>query len=177
MRRSASSASAGTRPSPSPRLAILLRTRTDHAPVAAVLACEPDVEAPNLGREIPARPGVRLAGEHADRDLESRKLRALEFDRVNARDQLERGMRDEVRVQERPDFRRIAAARVSVIVGDKRPEFRSIARLGDELRLADKITDLVLGRTGGSAAGNGDSRSQRETELMQGGSPTAGDRR
>jgi len=156
---------------------MLLRARADHAPLAAVLAREPDVEAAHLGREIPARPGVRLPGEHADRDLESRELGALELDRVDPRDQLERGMPDEIRVQERPDFRRIAAARVIVIVGDERPEFRCIARLGGELRFADKITDLVLGRTGGSAAGNGESRRQRETELMQGGSPTAGDRR
>jgi hypothetical protein len=175
MRRSASSASAGTQPSP--RLAILLRTRANHAPVAVVLAREPDVEASNLGREIPARPGVRLAGEHADRNLESRELRALELDRVDARDQLERGMRDEIRVQQRPDFRGIATARVVVIVGDESPEFRSIARLGGELRFGDKITDRVLGRTGGSAAGNGESRRQCETGLMQGGSPTAGDRR
>ena len=91
-------------------------------------------------------------------------------------------MRDEIRVQKRPQVRGVAAACVFVVVGDERPEIRSVTRLGRDFRLRDEIADLVLGRAGSPAAGNGESRGQCESSrfpwpLRQGESPTAGGRR
>jgi hypothetical protein len=80
-------------------------------------------------------------------------------------------------MQKRPHVRSIAAARVLVVVGDECPNIRRIARLGRSLGFIDEFADLVLGRAGGSAAGNGERRGQREKRLMQEESPTAAGRR
>lgn len=146
----------------------------DHAPLVA-FAREPDVEALDLEREAPVRVALRLAAEEPDRHLDARKLLALELERVDARQQVDRGMRDEPGVQEFPDVAGRLALPVPVVVRDEVLERGGVARLGGGLGRVDKRTDLVLRRAGRTAGGKCEEREKRE--LTQGAPPTAATRR
>ena len=60
------------------RLPVVAQAGADHAPVATVLACEQQVEAVDVPREIPARVVAGRAAEHADGDRDPRLFRALD---------------------------------------------------------------------------------------------------
>jgi hypothetical protein len=128
----------------------------------------------DVGREIPGGICSGLATEHADRDLDAGEFRALELNRVDARQQVDGRVRDQPGVEEVPDIRGVAALRVFVVVGDEGLEVRGIARLGRGLGGVDERADLVLGRAGGPAGGA--CEDERETELTQGAPPTAAGR-
>jgi hypothetical protein len=124
----------------------------DHAPVGAV-AREPDVEPLDLGGEVPVRFTRRLAAEHADGDLHPREFRAFEFDRVDARQQVDRGVRDQPGMQQVADVGGVAARRIAVVVGDEVAQPRGVPRLGRGLGLVQQRADLLLRRARGTAAG------------------------
>ena len=73
----------------------------------------------HIGCVVPPRTGVRFAAQYADRDLDARKLLALKLDRVDARQQVQRRVRDEIRVQQVADARRVAACRIRIVIGDQ----------------------------------------------------------
>ncbi len=155
---------------------LLLRSGADHAPFVVIAAREADVEALHVAGEIPVRIRICLAAEHPDRHFEARKLLALEFDRVDARDQADRLMRDQVAVQQAANVGGVAALRVLIVVGDKRAEFRSIALLGGDLCRINQRADLVLGSAGRCAASAGETRCDREARRAQDRLPTAAGR-
>lgn len=106
----------------------------------------------HIACKIPAgiRPG--LAAQHADGDPQSRQFLALDLDRVDARDQADGLVRDQVAVQQPADVGCRAAGGVPVIVGYEVAQIRRIALLGREFGRIDQRADLVLRRAGRAAA-------------------------
>lgn len=131
----------------------------------------------HVAGEIPVRFRIRLAAEHPDGRLEAREVLPIELDRVDARDESERLMRDEVAVQEAADVRRFAPSRILVIVGDERAERRGVSFFRGQFSRIDQGSDLVLGRPGRSAAGDGEARCERDASRAQDKPPIAVRRR
>ena len=105
---------------------------------------------------------LRFTAEHADGHLHARLLGALELDGIDAREEVDRRVRDEPGMQEVPHVGGIAAARVRVVVGDEGAQLAGVACLGERLGLVHQRADLVLGRAGGAAGGAGEGREQGE---------------
>jgi hypothetical protein len=105
------------------RLTLVLSAGADHAPLV-VLTREAQVEAMDFAGEVPVRVGVRLAAEHADRDRDAREFVAFELDRVDAGDEPDGRMSDQIAMEIIPQVGGAASLRVGVIVGDKSAERR-----------------------------------------------------
>ena len=104
---------------------------------------------------------LRFAAEHADRHLHARELGALELDGIDAREEVDRRVRDEPGVQAGSGRRAASRPRaILVVVGDQGAQLAGVARLGERLGLVHERADLVLGRAGGSAGGAGEEREQ-----------------
>jgi len=131
----------------------------------------------HVAGEIPVRFRFRFAAEHPDRHPNPRKLLALELDRVDARDEPQRLMRNEIAVQERADVRGVAPGGILVIVRDQRAERGGIPFFRGELRRIDQGADLVFRRARRSAAGNGEARRDDEARRAQDKPPIAAGRR
>ena len=86
-----------------------------------------------------------LAAEHADGNLHACEFRALELDRIDARQKIHRRMRDEPGVQEVPDVGGVAAARILVVIRDEIAKLRGITLFRRGFSGIDECADLVLG--------------------------------
>jgi hypothetical protein len=84
-------------------------------------------------------------------------------------------MRDEPGVQEVPDVRNVAAARVPVVIRNEIAKLRGIALLRRGFGGIDECTDIILGRTRRAARGGGER--ERKDEPTQDIPPTAACRR
>lgn len=120
----------------------------------------------NIARQVPSRIGVRCTAQHADGHVHVREFPALQFDRVDARDQPYRLVRDQVAVQQAADLAGIASFAVAIIVGDQFAQRAGIARLGGRFAQRDERADLILRRAGRSAGraaeyGRGEQRLMR----------------
>lgn len=82
-------------------------------------------------------------------------------------------MRDQPGVQEVADFGGVAPARVLVVVGDEIAQRRGVPLFGGCLGLFDQRANLVLGCSGGAAAGAGERDDERKSGVTQGASPIA----
>mgnify|MGYP003471196110 FL=1 len=127
-----------------------------------VLACEAQVETVHVSGQVPVRVRIRIAPEHADGDLQARKLRAFEFDRVDARDQADGLVRDQVAVEDAVDVARAAPAGIAVVVGDERTQISRIALLRCKLRRIDQRADLVFRRAGRTTTCEREYRGERQ---------------
>ncbi|HEU4515706.1 MAG TPA: hypothetical protein VFR77_00250 [Steroidobacteraceae bacterium] len=83
-------------------------------------------------------------------------------------------MGDQPGVQQVPDVRGVAPARVGIVVGDEVAQGRRVAILRERLGLVDERADLLFRRARRAAAGAGDE--DRERELTQAAPPTAAGR-
>lgn len=129
-----------------------------------------------LGGEIPGGFRVGFAAEHADRHLDARELGARELDRVDARNEVQRRVRDQIGVQEIADFRGVASGRVLVVVGDQSAQRRRVALLRGGLGGGNERADLVFGRVRGTAARDRKYKRAGEDRVTQARRPTAAGR-
>ena len=131
----------------------------DHAPLAVVVACQPQVQAVDVAGEIPGRIGIRFAPQHPDRHPHAREFLAVDFDVVDAGDQAYRLVGDQVAVQGAADLAGAAALGVAVILCNQPAQGRRVAFLGGRFGQLDQRADLgfrcARRPTGGEQPGRG----------------------
>lgn len=98
----------------------------------------------DIGCEVPGRSGV--AAQDPDGKPHSRNVRPLDLDHIDARDQVDGLVRDEIALHVTAEVVGVAVIPVVVIVGDELAQGARIAGLGRSLRLVDQRADLVLRR-------------------------------
>ena len=105
-----------------------------------------------------------------------RKLGALDLDRINARDQVDRLVRDKIALDVTADIVGAAAVAIAVVVGDECAQGARIARLRRRFGLIDQRADFAFGRAC-RAAGREQPGGGEDARRAQDKPPTAAARR